>query len=77
MLKLLAEYDQPVVPESREINLNRFIDFCGVLWKVSTHVQLITTTPIEGEIHYRSPVAVKHEYASFRFGRFKGASMHT
>lgn len=31
--QLLLEYGQPAA-DSREINMNRFIDFCGVLWKI-------------------------------------------
>jgi len=57
--RLLMEYEQgPITSDSRESNLNRFIQFCGVLYQVVTRVE--QTSPIEDDVAYRSPVVVKH-----------------
>jgi len=67
--QLLLEYEQPDVSDSRERNLNRFIQFCGVSY------QVVPTNRLdhEDDVTYRSPTAVKHEYGTFRFGMIKGA----
>jgi len=67
--QLLIDYEQPDVSDSRERNLNRFIQFCGVSYQVVPTNQLGR----EDDVAYRSPTAVKHEYGSFRFGAIKGA----
>jgi hypothetical protein len=58
--KLLLEYGQANVSDSRERNLNRFITFCGLPYQVSTN-------QFEDSVSYRSPIAVHHNYGSLRF----------
>jgi len=53
--KLLHEYGQANVSDSRERNLNRFITFCGLPYQV-----------FEDSVSYRSPTAVHHDFGSFR-----------
>jgi len=69
--RVLIEYEQPDVSDSRERNLNRFIQFCGVSYQVVS-----TNKPDhENDVTYRSPTAVKHEYGSFGFGALRGATL--
>jgi len=70
--QLLIDYEQQDVSDSRERNLNRFIQFCGVSYQV---VPANQPDREDHDVTYRSPTAVKHEYGSFRFGAVKGASL--
>jgi len=69
--QLLIDYEQSDISDSRERNLNRFIQFCGVSYQVVPTNQLDR----EDDVTYRSPTAVKHEYGGFRFGMIKGAAL--
>jgi hypothetical protein len=53
--QLLIDYGIPDVSDSRETNLNRFIQFCGVPYQLK-----VPTTELDETVVYRSPVATNY-----------------
>jgi len=58
--QLLVEYELGEISDSREKNLNRFIQFCSIPYQVPNQ-------PDDDTVAYRSPIAIHYPYMSFPF----------